>query len=169
MPQDDKAPIATEIPTNDPADAFKRVAVETPPPMAKSKGSKKKPGDRPREPVITIDAKDAIIIDEDEMSPLDAAEEIVGMMDNLFSIAASIRGYDKVVIDLGNGQHQSMLAMVTPDDKKRARLQKALARVMKGNGMSMSPSAALGLAVFGCYVAPIGAMEYAIYAGKKKQ
>ncbi len=97
---------------DDPADAFARVKIEeTPPTKPTKKGAKNKATpDRPREPIV-VAAED--LIDEDAMTPLEAAEEIIGMMDNAFAIAVMFRGYDKILIQNADGTTESMLAKVT--------------------------------------------------------
>ena len=164
MPDD----ITTE--TADPADAFKRAKPETAPPIDAKPARQRNRATRaaretPRDPIV-VEQKDAIDPD-DVMTAEEAAEELVGMMDNVFAICVMIRGYDRLIVESPDGSKQPMLPMLAPDEKKKARLIKAVARVAKGNGVSMSPGLALGLAGFGCYGGPILAMEYALYAGKK--
>jgi len=156
----------------DPADAFKRVTVEpdvdfmrdAPPP--KSKSDKKKKG-APRAPVVERIAREAPPEDDEGMDPMDAAEEIIGLMDQLFAAATMIRGYDKIMIKLPDGSSSSLLAMAAPDDAAKARTKKAVARMLKTAGASMSPGMGLAFTAFGCYGAPIIAMEVARKATKK--
>jgi len=173
MPDDDKTakpnpPTITADEVLDPSDAFARVKVDpsdksdNPKDQQKKSKDRKKKGDAPREPKIEKDPPPPE--DDDAMDPFDAAEEIIGLADNLFAAAAAIRGYDKIVLPNG----EPMLPMVIADDKSKERLKKALARVMKSAGAVMSPGAALAFAAFGCYGAPIIGLEIARASATKK-
>ncbi len=161
-----KAPKIPNVkPEVDPADAFKRVEADEiiDPPKPPKPPKKNKNASPPREP------KPEAIRDEDEISmdPLDAAEEIVGLCDNLFMAVSAIRGYEGMLIETSPGKTMPLLDVVKADEVKKARLRKALARLMQSAGTKMSPAAALGLGVFTCYGAPIIAMEMARASAKK--
>ncbi len=166
MSDESKAPKIPNVkPEADPADAFKRVeADEIIDPPKPPKASKKKANAAPpREP------KPEAIRDEEEISmdPLDAAEEIIGLCDNLFMAVSAIRGYEGMLIEVAPGRTMPLLDVVKADEIKKARLRKALARLMQSAGTKMSPAAAWGLGMFTCYGAPIIAMEMARASAKK--
>jgi hypothetical protein len=152
----------------DPADAFARVPTPLPPPPAgeppRARQSKRKK--EPRAPTlekVTVTAPPPP--DDDGMDPLDAAEEIIGLMDQVFAVACMFRGYDKLTLPDGT----LILSMVKPDEQAKVRTKKAVARLLKTAGASMSPGMGLAFTTFGCYGAPIIALEAARASIKKAE
>lgn len=170
---DKKTPISPTDVIDDPADAFKRVDPNDPTAQSAAdfketsrKDRKKRRaerGDTPRQPNVESASAKKPADDDEGMDPLDAAAEIIGLADNLFAMTASFRHYDKVQLPDGT----AMLPLVIPKEEDKERLRKALARVMKSSGATLSPGAALALGAFFCYGAPIIGMEMALASARK--
>ncbi len=157
----------------DPADAFARVDPIPPGPDAEidwdradpmfaepEKPKKKKGGARAPKVEIATLASD----DDDKMEPEDLAAEVVQTLDGAFAMLSSFRGYHLIQMQDGT----FMIQHVLPDEAKKERLRKAIIRMAKSAGVSMSPGAALAWTAFGCYGAPVIALEVARYGSKEK-
>lgn len=175
MSDDKKTPRTPMISEeDDPADAFARVPPEfvaaaaadddkpPPPPRQNKGGAKKKGSSAPRSPAVESLAPTPKG-DDDGMDPFDAAEELVGMMDQLMGAIIAIRGHEKLAMPDGS----LMIEHVLPDEKAKARMKKALARLMKSSGASLSPGAGCALTAFMCYGAPLVGLEIARASAKK--
>ncbi len=157
---DDQADGPFTPPSDDPASAFARAPTGNIPPADKSKeskGSKNKNKDREvRAPKVERIAPPPPAEDDEGMDPLDAAEEIINLMDKAFAAAAAFRGYADLQVE-----GVSLLEAMAPDEKAKARTKKAVARLLRTAGASMSPGMGLAVTAFGCYGAPIIGLEIA--------
>ncbi len=155
---------------NDPADIFARVPTDQPGNEGEEKPPKP-PRNKPpkqggkRAPVIDMVPAKKADADDDPMDPLDAAEEIMNMMDRLFATVIMLRGHDKMVID---AEGTTLVSLVMPKDADKARMKKAIVRLVKSTGATMSPGVGMAFAAVTCYVGPLIALEVARASTKKK-
>ncbi len=152
-------------PEVDPADAFARVNpddigqddpdIASDDAPSKPRGSKKKARREPK--IETATGTIRPIAAEDGMDPLDAAKAISKMADQIFGLVAHLRGYAAMTLPDGT----KLLDLAAPSAEDKEGFEKALARLMKSTGASMSPGAACAFMAFTCYGAPIMALEAA--------
>lgn len=139
------------------ADAFARVPRDQVNGQPRKDRSAKRDRNKDRKARAPVTEIVAAAIDpapeDDPMDPFDAAAEIMGLFDGLFTVAKMLRGYPDE-IPMPDGSTKKI-----PDPEAKARLQRALVRFMKSAGVNVGPGANLAIAGFGCYVAPILAFE----------
>lgn len=170
---DTKKPRTPNVGEPDPADAFKRAdptanasktvlepdAIE---PGPKPSGNKKKraAGETRAPRVDAAPPPD----EEPPMSAEDLAAEVVTMLDGVYEIMKSLRGYDRLSLD----GKTPITDVMGPDEAGKERLRKALTRLMKSAGATMSPGGAVAFGMITAYAMPIATMEFMKATAKKQ-